>query len=195
MCVHYYGPSQDMLKDFEGGRKFFSAPFRDIFPGKTAPVYFFEDGRRKLGELIWGFPVDWTEKPVFNTRLESGLEGKKMWREAFEKRRILLPTLGFYEPHSSLMVPSPKTGRLIKQQYLFNQGSKLFFMAAIYEEDYFSLITTPPNSVVAKVHDRMPLVLNEDEIGLWLGGEGEYFLDRDGIELEASPKYPEPLIF
>lgn len=195
MCVHYYGPSQDMLKEFEKGKRSFTTPYKDIFPGKLAPVFFFEEGRKKLGELLWGFQVDWISSPIFNTRLESGLEGKRMWKDAFEKRRIIIPTLGFYEPHSSLMVPSPKTGRPIKQQYLFDKAGKLFFMAAIYEGDYFSLVTTPPNSQLSRVHDRMPLVLNDDEIELWIGGEGEYFLDRETVVLNASPKYPEPIIF
>lgn len=194
MCVHYYGPSPDMLEEIQAGKRKFSGPFRDIFPGKKAPVYFFEDGQLLLKELIWGFPVDWAQGPVFNTRLESGLEGKEMWKEVFIKGRVILPTFGFYEPHLTKTVPSPRTGKPIKQQYLFDRAGKLFFMAGVFEGDYFSLMTTPPNPLVAPIHDRMPLVLERDEIALWLGGEGEKFLDRKKIDLNLSPKYLEPLI-
>lgn len=195
MCVHYLAPSPSMLEDYARGRRSFSGAYQEIFPGRKASVFYLADGELRQRELLWGFPVDWSKSPVVNTRLESGLEGRKMWQEIFTEGRLLLPALGFYEPHRREMVPSPRSARPIKQQYLFDRGGEMFFMAAISDGKYFSLVTTPPSPQVARVHDRMPLVLEEDELKIWLGGEGEYFLNRDKTEFEVKARYPSPAFF
>lgn len=195
MCVHYFAPTPEMILEMDKGRFSFQKPYKDIFPGIKAPVYVKAQGKLELIELIWGYPVPWRKGPVFNTRLESALEGHRMWKDSFENRRCLLPSLGFYEAHESLEVPSPRTGKPIKQQYLFDRGGTLFYMAGIYEDGFFSLLTTPPNDHVRQIHQRMPLVLNDDEKALWLAGEGEYFLDRENVSLQVSPRYPQPLEF
>ncbi|NLY35836.1 MAG: SOS response-associated peptidase [Tissierellia bacterium] len=195
MCVHYFAPTPEMILEIDKGRFSFQKPYKDIFPGIKAPIYIKEEGKLQATELIWGYPVNWKKGPVFNTRLESALEGNRMWKDSFESRRCLLPTLGFYEPHETLEVPSPRTGKPIKQQYLFDRQGALFYMAGIYEGGYFSLLTTPPSRYVKEIHSRMPLVLNHDEIALWLSGEGEYFLSRENVSLNVTSRYPQPLEF
>lgn len=195
MCVHYFAPTPEMLLEIEKGKRRFNKPYQDIFPGIKAPVYIAREETLERVNFVWGYPVVWKKGPVFNTRLESALEGHRMWKDSFEHRRCLLPTLGFYEPHQSLEVPSPRTGKPIKQQYLFDKEGTLFYLAGIYEDGFFSLLTTPSSHVVSEIHDRMPLVLEGDEIFLWLKGEAKNFLDREHVLLRVTEKYPQPLEF
>lgn len=197
MCVHYFAPRAEMLQERDKGKISSKKPYpyRDIFPGIRAPIYLAAKEGLELVELLWGYPVSWQKGPVFNTRLESAIKGKKMWKDSFENRRCLIPCLGFYEPHKSQRVPSPHTGKPIKQLYLFDKGGDIFYLAGIYQDKYFSLLTTAPNSHVRSIHDRMPLVVKDQELFLWLGGESEQFLDREEIKLNIRARYPQPLQF
>ena len=44
-------------------------------------------------------------------------------------------------------------------------------MAAIWENDTFSLITTEPNAALHNIHDRMPVIIARDDYAAWLAGE------------------------
>jgi putative SOS response-associated peptidase YedK len=77
--------------------------------------------------------------------------------------RCLVPASGFYEW---------KTEGSRKQPYYFHpQDEPLFALAALWERDTCSLITTEPNAVVGKVHDRMPLLLPKAGYAAWLAGD------------------------
>ena len=52
----------------------------------------------------------------------------------------------------------------------------------------FSIVTTAPNATIAPVHDRMPLVLREDEVESWLAGDPMAFADRSTIALDVTPE-------
>ena len=120
--------------------------------------------------LRWGYPVSWQPGPVFNTRVESLMAGKGMWRESVETGRCIIPTRGFFERHSSEKARSPKTGRLVKRQYEFHLVDEpVTWLAGISEGGHFSVVTTEPNRFVAPVHHRMPMVLRRAELGEWLG--------------------------
>ena len=105
---------------------------------------------RKAGELArWGL-----RGKFVNLRAETVLARFRA------SGRCLVPASGFYEWKSE--------GRR-KQPYYFRPASEpLLALAAVWERDTCSLITTEPNAVVAKVHDRMPLLIPRDAHALWL---------------------------
>ena len=77
--------------------------------------------------------------------------------------RCLVPASGFYEW-------KPEGRR--KQPYYFYPGNEaLFALAALWEHDTCSLITTEPNAVIRKVHDRMPLIVGRESYAAWLAGD------------------------
>ncbi len=195
MCVHYLTPSLLGLEDLVQDKNFSDQSPLEIFPRRQASVLFWEDGALEIEKSTWGFKTSWSKAPLVNTRLESSLEKKEIWAEAFSKGRLLIPSIGFYEVHRSEKVPSPRSGNLIKQQYLFDRQGDLFFMAGISHGNYFSLVTSPANSLLAPVHDRMPLLVERDEIKLWFSGQVEYFLDRERVDLQIRAKYPSPEFF
>ncbi len=149
------------------------------------------DAKEKLvpAELQWGFPVEWQQGVVFNTRIESA--GKPLWRDSLTHRRCLVPALSFFEPHQSEMALSPRTQKPIKRPYEFTlPGRGVLLMAAIWKEDWFSILTTEPNASVAPIHPRMPLVIAQDEIDTWLHGDYGKLVDRSGIKLTTRPELP-----
>lgn len=169
----------------------------DAYPGATVPVLVSADAgclsescevaapTLGIADLTWGYPVSWSSRPVFNTRIETatGSSGN-MWRDSLEKRRCVVPTLGFYEPHRTERVLSTRSGREIKAQYSFALAKgPVTFLAGVYENDCFSVMTTEPNRWVADVHDRMPVVLRPEELLVWLGSEYTSVFDRSEVEL------------
>lgn len=126
----------------------------DTFPGKTSPV-FLSDGKGGLVlmEATWGFPAADGKKLIFNTRLDAALRhlasGEGMWSKAIGQGRCLVPTRAFYENHKTDKRYSDKSGKLVKQQYRVSlNGTKAFFMAGVFQDGRFSIVTTTPNSTM-----------------------------------------------
>lgn len=165
----------------------------DAFPGSSAPL-FVPDGKGILQVQVahWGFQIDDARKLYFNTRLDTALKqletGKGLWARAIKQGRCLVPARAFYERHSTDIIFSDKTGKPIHRPYRITmEGYSAFLIAGIFSEGRFSLITTEPNSFMAPIHNRMPLVLGAGESSLWLKGDFEPLAKRDHIELLAKP--------
>ena len=93
--------------------------------------------------------------------------------------RCLVPASGFYEWKAE--------GRR-KQPYYFSPGSDaLLALAAVWERETCSLITTEPNAVVRTVHDRMPLIVPRALYPAWLHGDESLLESPPQIELRAHP--------
>lgn len=165
-----------------------SASYPDAFPKSHVPLLVPRENHLETAVMQWGYPVTWQKGPVFNTRAETATGPKKnMWSESLHSRRSIVPSLGFYEPHKTETAISPKTGRENKQQYLFRlPDSELLFMAGVYEDGYFSIMTTEPNRWMKDIHPRMPVVLQQDELTQWLTGDYEALFDRSQIQLTAE---------
>lgn len=138
--------------------------------------------------LTWGYHPSWSKQVIFNTRVDTAMKpGRNMWTDSIHNRRCVVPTYGFFEPHQSETTISSRTGKAIKQQYFFHTPEHpVTFIAGVYEEDHFSLMTTEPNAVMRPIHNRMPLVLSQDEVKTWLYGEFESLFDRSSTSLTAE---------
>lgn len=149
-------------------------PKFNVAPGQMIPVIRMgENGQREVEELLWGLIPSWAKPdkkpaPIVNARAETAPD-KPAFREAFRRRRCLVPADGFYEW---------RTANSRKVPYFFRlRGDKPFAFAAIWEEwrpkpdesaRTFCLLTTDANPLLARIHDRMPVILNEDGAALWL---------------------------
>lgn len=118
-------------------------------PGTLACVIANAHGSCEIAELTWGYAVPWQSDLIYNTRLESMLAGSEMWRESFERRRCIVPARAFFEGR----------GKRASTRFIAPSSSHLLLLAEVYEDNRFSIVTTEPNSAVARVHNRMPLVL------------------------------------
>jgi len=140
----------------------------------------------------WGLVPSWVDEPddaprPINARSETVRE-KRSFREAFERRRCLVPADGFYEWVE-------RGGG--KQPYRVTlDDESVFAMAGLYEVwegevaqaslaafgsggdddrrrrvESFTVLTTAPNDVVAELHHRMAVVLDRGDESTWLHGD------------------------
>ena len=123
----------------------------DIHPTESAPVLVASAGGLRCELKRWGMPGFMDKQLVINAKSESAMD-KKMFCEAVENRRIVIPAAGFYEWNKQ------------KEKSTFTRkDSPVLFMAGIYsryeDEDRFVILTTAANESMEPVHDRMPLIL------------------------------------
>jgi putative SOS response-associated peptidase YedK len=119
--------------------------------------------------LHWGLIPSWSAKPVgfINARAET-LQTKPSFREAFEKRRCLIPADGFYEWE--------KLGKERQPYYFQMKDEAPFCFAGIWDEwqrggvsiTSCAIITTTPNEMLAPIHNRMPVILRSEDQDTWL---------------------------
>ena len=158
------------------------------YPGSEVPVIVPGEGGLQARPLRWGFEASWQKGLVFNTRIETALGPRPgLWREPIRDGRCIVATGGFFEPHRSQTRRSPRTGRPVKQQYLFQSHDDTpLLLAAVAGDGCFSVVTTVPNGTMASIHDRMPLVLRPREVPLWLGPDFAALADRTGVTLDVQ---------
>ena len=145
-----------------------------------------------IGTFRWGFTPNWSNKTIFNTRIESALSGSGMWANIIRDGRCIVPAASFFEPHATETVRSPRTGRQVKRSYEFAQpdGSPLL-LAGLCNDGCCSIVTTEPNRWVSPIHARMPLALRFEEVLPWIAGDQEALsalADRRSFELRVSPE-------
>lgn len=149
-------------------------PDHNIAPGQMIPVVTGRHDHRRLSLMRWGLIPPWTKTPpagykMFNARAET-IDQKPSFRNAFCRRRCLIPAESFYE--------WKQRGEDPLRIYLPNQ--QFFSFAGIWElwkpqggEAILScsIITTEPNSFIKNIHNRMPVILDDEErMRAWLEG-------------------------
>lgn len=154
-------------------------PRWNIAPTQDVAVVRLLDGRRHLDLLRWGLIPPWTQDPkkgplLINARADTVAE-KPSFRQALKLRRCLVPADGFFE-WAPPPEGAPKTAK--KQPWWFRlKDEGLFALAGLWEVwtppegapvASFTLITTEANEVVARVHDRMPVILPREAWSRWL---------------------------
>ena len=163
----------------------------DAYPGSTVPLVVPCTEGLRVADMTWGYTVSGKSGVVFNARSETALSETSMWRDSLLNRRCAVPAFGFFEPHKTETSISERTGKPIKRQYRFDGPRRLLFLAGIYRNDRFSIMTTAPNAAVEPVHDRMPVVLLEHELPLWFSPDFEHLFDRTGIALATTAQGPD----
>jgi len=153
-------------------------------PTDPTDTILLRDGKRVFEKMRWGLIPQWWNKPLkelrlatFNARAET-VEVKPFFREAFRRRRCLIPVSGYYEWHYD----EPENKKKKPQPWYFTarDGSPILTTAGLWDEwkDRASgetirsctMIITEPNRFVAEVHDRMPVLLRPDQFDAWLDG-------------------------
>jgi len=122
----------------------------------------------------WGLVPRWAKDPSIgaklnNARAESVAE-KPSFRDAYRKRRCLIPASGFYEWKTEAGRKQP--------YYVLPSAGELFAFAGLWEEwngpegalQTCAVITTESNEKMRAVHDRMPLIVAPEDYPKWLAG-------------------------
>ena len=156
----------------------------NVAPTDSLPIvrYNAKEGHRTLDLMRWGLVPYWAKdlKIGFSTinAMAETVDTKPVFREAFARRRCLVPIEAFYE--------WKKLGPKDKQPYAFAlAGGGFMALAGLWENwkspagewvRSFTIVTTTPNALCAEIHDRMPAILPPSTWPLWLGedaGEAE----------------------
>lgn len=132
-----------------------------------------EKPKRFGSRMKWGLIPFWAKDASIgykmkNARAETIAE-KPAFRDTLKKRRCLIPADGFYEWQ--------KNGKT-KTPFCFTMADdSILAFAGIWEQwknpegelvETCSIITTTPNTLLADVHDRMPVIVPDDAYDLWL---------------------------
>ncbi len=159
-----------------------------------------EQSKHKAIPTLWGFIPNWVKEinpaqaPI-NARLETAATNR-YFNYAFKKRRCLIPVTSFYEWDKTT---KPKT-----PYRFYIQGESLFALAGLWssrldpegtELDTSTIITTSANKSVSWLHDRMPLILKEDDWDSWLEGQlndFKLFPDNELSYEAVSPQINSP---
>jgi putative SOS response-associated peptidase YedK len=152
-------------------------PRYNIPPGtEIAAIRLSPEGRRVLHPLKWGLVPHWAKDPGIGSKLNNArgesVAEKPSFREAFKRRRCLIPADAFYEW---------KTEGKLKQPYCISLPEP-FAMAGLWESwkspdgsilRTCCVITTGPNTVMEPIHDRMPVIIAPADWGRWLSAPAE----------------------
>jgi putative SOS response-associated peptidase YedK len=146
--------------------------------------------------MRWGLVPWWWKKPLkqlpasFNARAET-VADKRMFRDAFKRRRCVVPASGYYE---WLKRPDGKQPHFISAA----DGGALSF-AGLWNrwknpepgEPVVSctIVVTDANELTKLIHDRMPVILDKADFEAWLSGVGGTKLLRSNAE-DNLPIWP-----
>ena len=161
-------------------REFFGYPEQPNFPPRynvaptqPVPVVTQTRGERHFMLVRWGFLPAWVKEPkefplVINARGET-LDSKATFRAALKRRRCVFLADGFYEWQ--------RRGREKAPFLIRPRGRGPMPLAGLWETysdpsggeiDTAAIVTTDANGTLSAVHDRMPVILSEEDIAAWL---------------------------
>ena len=192
MCGRYY-IDEDVEKEIyhivqETDTDRRSVQTGDIYPSQTAPVIYGGGDRIRGGGMKWGLSGR-DGKLLINARAETVME-RPTFSGSIMQRRCVIPARHFYEWNRE------------KQKVTFCSRHKgILFMAGFYQmqEDgpHFIILTTAANESVRPVHERMPLILDKEEMLLWIREDSKVssFLNKSSPLLERRQDYEQLSLF
>ena len=154
-------------------------PNYNVCPTNPVHVITAQNGQRHLGAMRWGFIPHWYKNPsdgplLINARAET-LADKPAFRAACRERRAIIIASGFYE--------WTREGDTRLPWYITRTDGAPLAFAAIWQvwtdkiaaQDMrtTAIVTTSANTALSAIHHRMPVILEPDDIALWLGEQGK----------------------
>ena len=156
-------------------------PQYNVCPTDPADIVLQIDGARELAQVRWGLVPYWWGKPLkelqrlstFNARVET-VKTKPVFREPFKAKRCLMPVSGYFEWQDLADGKQP-------HYFTARDGSPILTVAGLWDSwknretgeriKSRTMIIGEPNDFVAEVHDRMPVLLQPEQVDHWLSGE------------------------
>ena len=126
-----------------------------------------------LENLKWGIVPSWSKKkdykPLINARLET-IDEKFSFKKLITLKRCIVVADGFYE--------WKKEENYKKPYYFLREDKKIMYIAGIFDNNQFCLITEKASKNLEEVHHRQPVIVNENDVNRYLNLElnGSFFL-------------------
>jgi putative SOS response-associated peptidase YedK len=195
MCGRFVQHSDPEIyaSQFELDRVCETRPRDNVAPTQAAlAVRQTADGSRELVPLRWGLIPAWSKGPdsrysMINARADT-IATKPAYRDAFKHRRCLIPAEGFYEWEAE---GTSKTPYLIRRV----DGAP-FALAGLWERwkrpegkpiESCTIVVTSANALVGQIHDRMPVILGQNDYAAWLDPK-----TKDAKQLRAMLRPADP---
>lgn len=152
-------------------------PRYNIAPTQPIAIVAATHGERHFRLVRWGLIPSWVKDPssftlLINARSETAAE-KPAFRAGMRHRRVLIPASGFYEwrrdgKEKQAFFIRPRHGggiafAGISEDWLGADGSEI---------DTAAILTTEANHLVGAIHDRMPVIIREEDFDAWLDTDG-----------------------
>ncbi|WP_299599261.1 SOS response-associated peptidase [uncultured Tateyamaria sp.] len=155
-------------------------PNFNVCPTDAVHTVTLQRGQRWLTPMRWGFIPHWYKTPtdgplLINARAETIAE-KPAFRAACRERRAVIPASGFYE--------WTREGDTRLPWYITRSDGAPLVFAAVWQEwapkdpngdriRTAAIVTTAANAPMSAIHHRMPVVLEPEDVALWLGEKGK----------------------
>lgn len=177
MCGRYTlaASAEELVEAFDVPLPTFElTPRYNIAPSQRVPVVAADRHGRRMGLLTWGFLPRRAAQPaagIINARSESVAE-KPSFREAFARRRCLVPADGFYEwrREGERKIPywiHPAAGGILSFAGIWERWAR----QGAEPRHTFAILTTAASEEVAPIHDRMPVIIDAADRAAWLDRE------------------------
>jgi putative SOS response-associated peptidase YedK len=164
----------------------------NIAPTQLAPVVARDRRGTRMGLMRWGLIPFWAEDPAIgnrqiNARSESVHE-RRAFRDAFERRRCLVPADGFYE--------WCRRDGSKRPHWIHPVARSVMALAGVWERwragdgspvHSFSILTRKADDQVAWVHDRMPVIVPARAYAAWLDRDADTARARALLERFEPP--------
>ncbi len=147
-------------------------PSYNIAPTQTTPIII-QGERKRVKPMRWGLVPSWSKDikigaKMINARAET-LTDKPSYRHLISSKRCIVISDGYYEWQKT------DTGK--QPFFIHHPQKKLLPMAGLWDtwQDEgknvllsYTVITTTPADSIKFIHHRMPVILNEDTLPLWI---------------------------
>lgn len=172
-------PPEAMARLFKAvpGNDLPAVPNYNVCPTNDLAVVSHEGGARRLGAMRWGFLPKWYKSEsdgplLINARAETIAE-KPAFRDAVRERRCLIACDGFYEWSKD------EAGNRLPW-FVSRRDGEPMVLAGIWQvwdraetpRKTCAIVTCAANEALSAVHTRMPVILEPETWGKWLGEEG-----------------------
>lgn len=158
-------------------------PHYNRAPSSEAPIII----QDRIGLAQWGLMPEWAaNKPNMsaphNARIETASE-KPFFKQAWRKRRCLVPANGFYEWQTIQG----------KKQPVYFHYDDVFAFAGLWEKAgehvTFTILTQAASGAVRSVHSRMPVILPPAAYQDWFNGNRDIVTDSQDYmqKIQARP--------
>ena len=137
-----------------------------------------KEGRVAVFPMIWGFSHEATDAPIVNCRLETASQ-KEMWKDSWFRRRCVIPCSWYFE-WEHFRSPDGKRSKVGDKYIIQPKDSHTTMLAGLYRFEernglqvpVFSVLTRDAIGKLRGIHDRMPLMINKDDVEDWIKPNG-----------------------
>lgn len=173
MCGRFsQGEPSHRISDYFGAHPDDDLPegLFNVPPTERIRIVVQRDGERRLAAARWGFQPFWADdeaatRPWINARAETAWDSSAFGL-ALRTTRCIVPADAFYEwdrsksPRQPYAIGPSAAGAILPMAGIWT--------AARHTPPTVAILTTAPNAVVARIHNRMPVILPMDVLDEWL---------------------------